>query len=314
MASRRTNLAGGVGRALPGLEALEDRCCPTTLSMQGHTLLINGGPGNDVVTVRDDGVGDVVASVKSGGVTKTISAHGVQQVEIHTGDGNDRVSYQTTGVLKTSRMIDIVLGKGSDQVNLDFSRGATAPKLAVDLEGKAGADEVALKLGAVSNTNVNLTAHLGAGVDHLFALLNGNLSGAAQVLLKVSGGASYDGIVVEAQGAIGAAAKLGVDLAGAAGADTLHVDYVGQLNGQLNILEDGGPGPDLVGSNVTLKAGSKGVLNDQVNGGAGDDLLVLFVNDHSHKMKSIKAHVDGGAGNNIALVGPKVQVTHAEID
>jgi hypothetical protein len=314
MASRRTNLAGGVGRTLPGLEALEDRCCPTTLSLQGHMLLINGGPGNDVVTVRDDGVGDVVASVKSGGVTKTISAHGVQQVKINAGDGNDSVSYQTTGVLKTSRQIDLVMGKGSDQVSLDFSKGATAPKLAVDLEGKTGTDQVALKLGAVTNTNVNLTANLGAGNDHLFALLNGSLSGAAQVLLKVSGGAGYDGVVVEATGNIAAAAKLNVNVSGAAGADTLHVDYSGQLKGQLNILEDGGVGSDLVGSYVTLKAGSTGVLTDQVNGGVGDDLLVMFVNDHSGKMKSVKAHVDGGAGNNIALVGAKVQVVHAEID
>ena len=48
-----------LGRAgmCPSLEVLKDRSCPSTIVLQGHTLLITGNATSDVITVRDDGRG-----------------------------------------------------------------------------------------------------------------------------------------------------------------------------------------------------------------------------------------------------------------
>ncbi len=52
---------GRSGRVLPKLETLEDRCCPSTVSLNAltHLLTLTGDASNSTVVVRDDGHGDV---------------------------------------------------------------------------------------------------------------------------------------------------------------------------------------------------------------------------------------------------------------
>jgi hypothetical protein len=310
MASHRT-AQGRAGRAFLGLENLEDRCCPTTLSLQGHTLLIKGDSHNDVIAVSDAGNGNVSASITSQGAAKALKANGVQIIEIQTGTGNDRVDYKLTGPMTTSRDLVVDLGSGFDQASLNFAKGVSAPKLNVTINGGKGSDEVDVVFGAIKGTDLNFNANLGAGNDHLFAAL-GDVSGAARVTLNVNNGAGFDGTLVEMQGRIGAAAQVAVNVHGGSASDTLHVDYDGQLDGKLDIHVTGGPGDDLVASDVNLAAGSKGDLKDHVDGGAGDDLLVLRVKGAKGKMHSISTKVDGGGGDNVCLHTPGVQVVHCE--
>jgi hypothetical protein len=310
MPTRHTDHSRGrAGRALLGVEALEDRCCPTTLSLIGHTLLIQGSNANDVVTVRDDGIGDVTANITAPGVNKSITAHSVQKVVIQPGNGNDHVTYQLTGNLKVASNLEVDLGSGDDTVKLDYSKGISAPLVGVQLNGGKGSDTVDAVFGAVQGTALSVNAQLGSRNNHFFASL-GNVAGAARVALKVHGGAGFNGILVQEQGAIGALAQVNLEADAGGGPDTVHVNYQGLLSGKLNILVNGGTKFDLLASDVTLSTGSKGNLKDMIFGGPGDDLLVLRVYGQTSKLHSYLAQIDGGLGVNVGFHTPNVKATH----
>jgi hypothetical protein len=297
-------------RSRPALEPLEDRCCPSTLSLQGHTLVLTGDNAAEVFTIRDAGNGNVTASIAGAGRTKTLSAHGVQAIVVHSGNGNDRVDYALTNKMTTSRSIEVDLGSGTDQVKLDFSKGVAAPALNVRLNGGAGNDTANVLFGAIANTVLNARENLGAGNDHFSASFNGPISGAARVLLQTQNGSGFDGVNVGIRAAIAATAQVEVDAFGGPRLGTTHVNYQGQLNGRLTIKEQAGPSGDLLGSDVTLTAGSHGVFRDKLQGGRGADLLVLRLKNQSSKMKSVAAAIDGGGGADAFLTQGKVQVTH----
>src|SRR5262249_40261419 len=138
-------------RARLGVETLEDRTCLSTLTLQGHILQLSGDKTSDVITINDAGNGNVTASIVGGGHTKSLSAHGVQGIVVHSGDGNDQVNYSLTGKMTTSRQIEVDLGNGTDQVKLDFSKGVAAPALAVRLNAGTGSDTARVQFGAIAN-------------------------------------------------------------------------------------------------------------------------------------------------------------------
>jgi hypothetical protein len=314
MASRQTALnRGRSGRTLPGVEPLEDRTCLSTLSFSGHILTLTGDNANDTITIRDDGHGDVTASIKSGSATKSISEKGVQGVVVHTGNGNDTVTYALTGKMTTSRSLEIDLGKGDDQVAMNFSKGVSAPGLNVKVNDGAGYDRVAAAFGSITNTTVNLNVNQGARIDSFFASFNGTIGGKAKVNVNSRSGSGYNGTDINMTSNIGSAAAVTVNTVGGINSGTAHVNYAGQLDGKLTIKEQAGAGGDFLEADVTLRAGSNGTLSDTLLGGPGDDLLVSQLKNYSTKMKSVHAAIDGGSGTDIALVSGKVSVSHAEV-
>jgi hypothetical protein len=295
----------------PGLEALEGRLCPASLTLQGHTLLLTGGNADNAVVIRDNGQGTVTASITEAGHKHSITAHGVQSIQVHDGNGHDSIDYALTGQLKTSEQIALHLGGGTDQVKLNFGAGVSAPVLGVQLDGGKGSDLVDAVFGAVANTQLTFNANLGTaawpGSDQFTAHFNGDLTGKANVHLNVQDGNGYDGLAVKINGNIGAAAQMDVELHGGSLPDTIHADYQGQLNGQLTIRADGGPGGDWIASDVNIAAGSKGRLTDHLTGGPGDDLLLLQVHDHSHHLQTLDALVAGGGGSDQGVITPNVK-------
>ena len=132
---------GRSGRTLLHLEALEDRCCPSGIAYnaQLHTLTLTGDSTSDTFTVRDSGNGTVNATVVDGhGHQTTLTKSGVQHIAIQSGTGNDRINYTLLNRLTASEQISLNLGKGTDTVSLDFSKGVAAPSLSVDVEGGVG--------------------------------------------------------------------------------------------------------------------------------------------------------------------------------
>jgi hypothetical protein len=304
---------GRSGRSMLGLEALESRWCPSTAVLQGHALVLTGDASDSIMMVRDAGQGNVTATVVDGhGHKTTVTGKNVQEIEIRSTTGNDRIDYQLTGPLAKSEKIDLALGSGYDQVNLNFSPGVSAPSLAINLNGGKGSDDVNASFGAIRNTDLTFNATVGAGVDHFQAGLNGNLTGTANVLLKVTGGHSYDGIKIGAHGNIAASARLAIDAEGAPGTDTIHVDYTGQLAGRLSVLAKGNQQFDWIESNINLAAGSKGSLDAKVQGGRGDDLLILRVKGATKQLHSLSALLDGGAGYNIGVHTANVKVVNIQ--
>jgi hypothetical protein len=314
MTSRQTAAnRGRSGRVLPVVELLEDRTCLSTLSLHGHILTLTGDNTSNTITIHDAGNGNVSASIKTGGATRTFNAHDVQGIVVDSGGGNDSVIYDLTGKMTTSRSIMINLGAGQDQASLDFSQGVSAANLTVQVTGGKGADHLKAVFGAIHNTHVDFRSMLGVGNDQFNASFNGAITGTAKVDVLGQDGPGFDGLDIGFRSDIGAAAQVAVNVLDGVNSSTAHVDYQGRLDGRLSIHEQAGPGGDLLASDVTLDAGSKGSLSDTLHGARGDDLFVLRLHDHSGKMKSVVASITGGGGDDIAVRAGNVKVTGAKI-
>jgi hypothetical protein len=304
---------GRAGRLPLAVEALEARDCPSTLALQGTTLLIadaGAAHTNDKIIIRDDGHGDVNVSLTDGsGHTKTLAAHGVVTIQVNTGAENDTIDYALTGALTTSRQLLLNPGAGNDQTSLDFTRGASAPNLTVRYNEGNGEDTLNALFGAIQNSNVDFRNHLGDGNDQVFARFNGGLLGTAKVYFQTTCGNGIDGVNVSVSGNIGAAAALQVDSNGGAAMDVFHVDYQGQLNGKLTINTVGGPTYSWIQSNITVLAGSTGSLQAHLTGHGDGDLMILQLNDLSHHLATLNATLTGGpddvgiATSNVLVAG-----------
>jgi hypothetical protein len=302
---------GRSGRTFLHLEALEERCCPSgiTYNPQLHTLTLTGDATGDTFTVRDSGNGTINATVVDGhGHQTTLTRSGVQHIAIQSGNGNDRINYTLLNRLTASEQISLNLGKGTDTVSLDFSRGSSAASLSIGVEGGPGADQVNAVFGAIHNTKLNFATHLGAGPGQFRATLNGDLTGTANVNLSVRGNAAFDGMNVQVHGNVAATAALAITEQGGAGKDTMHADYWGKVDGHLTINLLGGQQFDWSESNVHLAAGSSGWVSDRVVGSPGDDLLILRLYDAGTHLRSRLAQIDGGGGFNAAMRTPNVQL------
>ena len=296
MFSREMNPGlGHAGRFFPNLEALEERCCPSTVSLnpQTHLLTLTGDASNSMIVVRDDGHGDIqVYGLAGATAAHPLKYTGVAAIEMDSKTGNDQVDYALTGALTKSEKLTLNLGKGADQVKLDFTKGVSAPSLGVSINGAGGAGQnVTALFGAIANTNLELTAHLGDGWNHFTTLLNGSLTGSAKVDVNVLGGKGVDGISVEVNGGIAASARLSVEANGGAGDNTVHVDYSGQLAGALAIMEQGNTGWEWLESVVNLSLGSTGSVVDHLVGGTGTDMLILSLQNPSGHLKSLDAAI-----------------------
>ncbi len=321
MSSRQTDPnRGRAGRSNLKLEQLEDRCCPSTLAnsivVQGHTLLINTGNKTDLVTIRDNGNGTVVASAAGTDGSVSVTGKAITAIQVNTGSGSDKIDYAITSTMTATEAINLNLGSGSNQLKMDFTKGVSAPKLAITLNSlvsKLGGDQVTASFGTINNTALNFQANLGGGNDHFYTLFGGALNGTAAVNLNVALGSGYEGSYVQAQGNIAQNASLKINETGGPQPDTLHADYSGKVLGQLSIVQRAGANGDLVGSDVTLASGSTGSFTDNEIGGSGADLFVLRVTDNSGHLHSRTASVSGTNGDDMGIVTSNVTVKSVDV-
>jgi hypothetical protein len=300
---------GRAGRARLSLEGLETRDCPSTLLMQGHTLLVQDlATNNDTVTIRDSGHGDVNVVMSDGhGHTRSLTAHSVQKIEVDTGSGNDTINYALTGPLTVSEQLVVNTNAGNDNIKFDFSRGVSAPNLYARVNTGTGDDSVSVLFGAIKNTSIDFRTNLGNGNDHMFARFNGDLTGMAKVYFQTLGGVGFDGLDIAARANIAAAASLQIDSSGGPLMDTFHVNYQGQLNGKLAINTTGGTSLSWIQSDITVLAGSTGSLQAHLTGHGAGDMMILHVNDLSHRLRLLDAVLSGGPSDS-ALATPNVKL------
>lgn len=303
---------GRSGRVLPKLETLEDRCCPTTVALNAHThlLTLTGGAAASTVVVLDDGHGDIQVS----GLAGATAAHplkytGVTGISINSTTGNDVIDYALTGPLTKSEQLTLNLGKGDDQVKLDFTKGVSAPSLNINVNGGLANQDVTALFGSITNTDLQLAARLGNGLEHFTADFNGALAGNANVGVNVQGGTLSDSINVQANAAIAATAKLSVTTTVDGESDTVHVGYAGKLAGGLSIQEKAGGGWDWQEADINLASGSTGSLFAHEQGGAGADLLILTVQDVGSRLRSLSATINTGVGRHAVVSTSNVHVS-----
>jgi len=293
-----------VARFVPQLEALEDRNCPSFIAVAGHTLLIRGDATADTISITDSGNGTMTGTIDG----QTASGTAINHVVVHSGGGDDTLTYTLTNPLVTSLHLQIDMGSGQDSATLDFSPGITNTRLRVDFTGHIGDDTLTTRIGPITNSHVDFRSNLGKGADTFDGTLLGNIVGDSAVRFLVLGGKGADTLGFHADTTnIDAGAKLDVNLLGGKGNDTITVDYQGVLNGKLRLNANGGTGNDTIDATVTLNAGSTGEFRGAVRGGPGHDTLTFNVIDNSGGTADVDAFVDGGPGADTITHTPNVK-------
>ncbi len=303
---------GRSGRVLPRLEALEDRCCPSTVSLNAstHLLTLTDNAASSTVVVRDDGHGDIqVYGMAGATAVHPFRYTGVTGISINSTAGNDVIDYTLTGLLTRSEQLTLNMGRSNDQVKLDFTKGISAPSLKINVNGGLANQDVTALFGSITNTNLQLAARLGNGLEHFTADFNGPLAGIANVGVNVQGGTLSDSINIQANSAIAASAKLSIATTVAGQSDTVHVGYAGKLAGGLSIQEKAGSGWDWLEADVKLASGSTGSLFAHEQGGSGWDFLELKVLDAGSRLRSLNASINTGFGPHAVVKTSNVRVS-----
>ncbi|HVS35843.1 MAG TPA: hypothetical protein VMS17_09695, partial [Gemmataceae bacterium] len=242
---------------------------------------------------------------------KATNETGVQQILINSTTGNDTINYALTNPLTTSEQLKLKLGSGNDTVKLDFSKGVTAPSLGVSINGGGGDENVAVDFGAITNTNLQLSANLGDSWGQFNAAFNGPIGGTAKVGVNVQGGPGYQGVNVKINANIAALAQVAVTENLGSQEATTHLNYSGKLDGKLSVQLNGGTSWNWLESHFNLTPGSTGSLFAHEIGGPSADLLILTINNAGSRLKSLDALINGEGGLNSAESTGNVKVLNA---
>jgi len=108
-------LRGRHTRFVPRLEALEDRCCPSTIEVSGSTMVIIGDSTDNAVTIHDNGSGTIDATITGVGDPVTAMATGISNFVIYTQGGFDTINYSRGTTISTG----LSLGPAAYQVTLN---------------------------------------------------------------------------------------------------------------------------------------------------------------------------------------------------
>lgn len=232
------------------VEVLEERCLLScAMEQDGTDLTITGTRrANDISVVIHD---DQTLSVECDGA-QADDFGGVESITISSGNGADIVDVVLEDRLTETLMLEIDLGAGADDSNLDFGGTIDSVSLDIVLTGGAGADLVTLALGAIGTTQVSIDFDLGAGNDDAYVFFNGDIADSV-VTVSIDGGTGADFIDVVSQDNDGDPTGLNVEgsslsvlLQGSAGNDDLYVDLTPTDDGagSVTVEVDGGSGRD----------------------------------------------------------------------
>jgi hypothetical protein len=214
---------------LPNLEALEDRCVPSTLE-DGSVRFIHGGTAvqtgtfltvtvnktNNTVQVLDDGAGDITVKW-NGGASHFFS--GIDNVTINTigQTQTNTVVYEFTNVLRQGEAINVNLNGTFHNNFTGFMEGMSGPSggriqeadVNVTDNGK-GSDQIHFNdVGAVTGfSTLVLNALGGSGTDNLSATQSGDITGGGNVGFNLRAGSDgrreRDSFFTSLQGNVGA--------------------------------------------------------------------------------------------------------------
>jgi len=299
------------------LEQLEDRCCPSTFTVNGSNLVIQGDNAANVVELTDDGQGNLTGTVDG----EAVEGAGITNVVFHGRKGDDSFTYTLTGQRTTGQHLVLNLGDGDDTVTLDYAAGVAGPRLKIDLTAGKGNDTTTATFGELSSAvNLFFRANLGDGDDTLDTTLAGGVLDTARARFKVQAHKGIDTVAFHATtGNVDAGALLDLDVHGGKGDDNVTVNTGGQMNGTFKLTVDASTDSDTVTANLAADAGSTGSFKATVRGGTGDDTLTLNLDDQSggggdSTLSLIKALLDGGAGFDTAFHTGNVELVRCEVE
>jgi hypothetical protein len=303
---------GRAGRFPLHLEALEDRTCPTSLSLSGTTLTITGTPTDNTVVVRDQGNGNVTAYLETaqGKMINTLSARGVQTITINSIKANEVVDYTLAGPLTTSyaHTLNIATGSGKNEVNLNLAAGFANSTFNLNLQTGTGTDVIDAVFGGIANSHVNANVLLGTDQANVAVQMMGGIKGISVFNVNEKGGSGVDSLAFAMNGTIASGAAVNVALTGGTRSDTMNTSYTGLLAGKLSLVTTDGSGGDKDTSNVIVASTSTGTLVDHLVAGPSGDVLNMTLQDTA-KLKSLSAAILGRSGLDVAIVSKRIQVS-----
>src|SRR5216684_6324 len=218
-------------RFVPQLEALEDRNCPSFIAVEGHTLLIRGDNTADTISITDSGNGTVSGTIDGQSATGTA----IHNIVVHTGGGDDTLTYTLTNPLTSAEHLQINMGSGKDSATLDFSPGITDTHLKVDFTGGRGDDTLTTKFGPIMDSQIYFRANLGKGADMFDGSLLGNIMGDSAVRFLVQGGKGEDTLDATATLNAGSMGEFLGRVKGGQGTNNLTFDVIDNSGGMADV-------------------------------------------------------------------------------
>jgi len=267
----------------PLLEILEGRALlSAAITIVGHEMDIQADNAGSIISVTDDGSGTMNAWVKTGNQSINQMGHGINKLVIHGGAGNDHAYFQTKGTLLHALELDMDLGAGNDNADLNFDRGISGAPVHLNLGAGMGLDSMDLTFGNIANSEVDVTGNLGHKHDTFHSVLFGGLSGNSVLNYNLQGNGAANLVDLDLRGKIDATAALNVlDQNTPSANDRLKIRYHGELDGVMNVDVDQAAAWYGVQSQFTLDAASTGTLNVKLMDAWYEYDSSLTVTDHS---------------------------------
>lgn len=217
----------------PNLERLETRWCPAVDAfMWGRTLIVRGDAADNVISVFDNGNGNVSANISGATGSASISGSNVISVRIYANDGDDVVSYNLTNDLVVTRNISIYLGRGNDDANVNLNAGIDSAFLNAMISGWTGNDDVVVDAGAVTDSRVLINTLLHVGEDTADVRFNASVTRSI-VNANTNAGAGNDKISADLGHMFDA--TVNVRTWANHGDDSMNATLSGNLNGASNV-------------------------------------------------------------------------------
>lgn len=266
----------------PELGVLEGREVPSaTVSVVGGKMEITGDSAANAVVIRDDGGGNVSATVVTGSTQVTRSASKINQIVVHTLGGDDSINFQLTRNMLTALDLDVDGGSGNDRIAIDLYRGISGVPLNIDIDGGAGYDSTQVQFGKINNAHVKLDASLGQDADSANIVFFDGISGNSKVDANISGDTGADRVDCNIMGKIDSAADLDIHASNSLDAnDRLVLRYRGELDGNLSANIDGAASGYGVQARFALDATSDGTLSVRARNAKGVHESSAQVTDH----------------------------------
>ncbi len=268
----------------PRFETLETRFCPAvSVVASGHTLLIQGDDTANRVSITDDGSGQVTAEISSPTAQSSLTALGIDTIQVNAGNGDDIVNYSLRGNLIQNLNLVVRLGSGNDRVDTSLLPDISSGRVNIDIAG-TGRDFVSGRFGNIIDTTLTLRAQLGDGDSVFNDYLAGNITGHARARFLAIGGAGDNTVSLHAEGVrVDAGSQLDVDLRGGSGKDVTAFVSNGEMDGSLLLHAYGGTGSTRLAATTNVAPGSTGRVDADVRGDGTGDVVTFHVDDQSQQ-------------------------------
>jgi hypothetical protein len=285
------------------LETLESRWNPSTVILEGSTLIVIGTQEADTVAIVDDGQGNLE-------VTFDNTANGGGKDDPGGSRSGSRGGSHGSGSGSGSRGrngSDCKDSNGDD----DGDGGGTVTESFEGVEeviflGLKGDDVFTYESTAALSSDLDITLLLGDGNDEATITAADGLDADAELQVEIDGGRNDDTVAVE-MGAVGDNAQFGFNARLGQGSDSLELFQTGDVgaDARAEIEVAGNGGADELVVSVEGNVAETGELSLRLEGGGGSDVIDgLYLGELDGELR---LRVDGGAGDDIA--GGDVELT-----